>query len=155
VRSSDLETGLSSSYDHVISKATFVSSPYKAWTISCSLTRKDEQWIKDRFQFLDSVKIRIPSDEERACHSYANEVCFHKADFNNGLHFRINPFVRDLFSYLHLAPEQLVPNSWWILVSCMVVWMSANDGDVIRRDEFLHFYSLRKSKDPDYYEFKP
>ena len=33
--------------------------------------------------------------------------------------------------------------------------MFANDGDVIRREEFLHFYRLRKSKDPDYYEFKP
>ena len=33
--------------------------------------------------------------------------------------------------------------------------MSANDGDVITRDEFLHFYRLRKSKDPGYYEFKP
>ena len=33
--------------------------------------------------------------------------------------------------------------------------MSTNDGDVIRRDEFLHFYRLRKSKDPSYYEFKP
>ena len=32
--------------------------------------------------------------------------------------------------------------------------MSANDGDVIMRDEFLHFYHLRKSKDPGYYEFK-
>ena len=33
--------------------------------------------------------------------------------------------------------------------------MSANDGEVIKRDEFLHFYHLRKSKDPSYYEFKP
>ena len=33
--------------------------------------------------------------------------------------------------------------------------MSANDRDVIRRDEFLHFYRLRKSKDSSYYEFKP
>ena len=33
--------------------------------------------------------------------------------------------------------------------------MSANDKDVIRNDEFLHFYRLRKSKDPVYYEFKP
>ena len=32
--------------------------------------------------------------------------------------------------------------------------MFANDGDVIRRDEFLHFYCLRKSKDSGYYEFK-
>ena len=48
-----------------------------------------------------------------------------------------------------------MPNSWQIIVSCMVVWMSTNDGNVIRRDEFLHFYRLRKSKDPSYYEFKP
>ena len=33
--------------------------------------------------------------------------------------------------------------------------MSANDGDVIRRDKFLNFYCLRKSKDPNYYKFKP
>ena len=47
-----------------------------------------------------------------------------------------------------------MPNSWQILVSCIVVWMSTNDGDVIRWDEFLHFYHLRKYKDPRYYEFK-
>ena len=36
----------------------------------------------------------------------------------------------------------------------MVVWMFANDGDVIKKDEFRHFYCLRKSKDPSYYEVK-
>ena len=49
VRSSDLETGLSLPDDHVISEASFVSTPYKAWTISCSLIGKDEQRIRDRF----------------------------------------------------------------------------------------------------------
>ena len=127
---------------------------YKAWNISCSPSEKDEKWIRDRFQFPDSVKIRIPSDKERACHSYANEVCFYEADFTSSLCFPVHPFNRDLFSYLHLAPAQLVPNSWQILVSCMVVWMSVNEGDIIRRDEFLHFYCLRKSKNPNYYEFK-
>ena len=38
VRSNDLETGLSSSNDHVVSGATSVSTPYKAWNISCSFT---------------------------------------------------------------------------------------------------------------------
>ena len=33
--------------------------------------------------------------------------------------------------------------------------MFTNEGDVIKRDEFLHFYRLRKYKDPCYYEFKP
>ena len=48
-----------------------------------------------------------------------------------------------------------MPNSWQIIISCVIVWMSANNGDVIKKDEFLHFYCLRKSKDPSYYEFKP
>ena len=74
VRSSDLETGLSLSDDHVVLEATFVSTRYKAWNILCSLMGKDEQRIRDRFQFPDSVKVRISSDEERACHSYADEV---------------------------------------------------------------------------------
>ena len=138
----------------VISEATSISTPYKAQNILCSLTRKDEQRIKDRFQFPDSVKVRIPSDKERACHSYANEVCFYEANFASGLRFPVHPFIRELFSYLHLALAQLVPNSWRILISCLVVWMPANDVDVIRRDQFLHFYCLRKSKDPGYYVFK-
>jgi len=32
--------------------------------------------------------------------------------------------------------------------------MSANDGNVIKKDEFLYFYRLRKSKDLGYWEFK-
>ena len=89
VRSNDLETGLSSSNDHVVSGATSVSTPYKAWNISCSFTLM-------RF-------------------------FFYEADFANGLRFLNHPFVKELFSYLHLDPTQLVPNSWRILVSCMVV----------------------------------
>ena len=97
IRSSDLETGLSSSDDRVVSEATSVSTPCKAWNISCSLSEKDEKRIRDRFQFPDSVKIRIPSDEERTYHSYADEICFYEADFTSGLRFPIHPFVREPF----------------------------------------------------------
>ena len=100
------------------------------------------------------IRIRIPSDEDRACHSYANEVCFYEVYFTKGLHLPVHPFVWELFAYLHLAPTQLVPNSWQIVISCMVEWMFANDGDFIKKDEFLQFYRLRKSKEPSYYEFK-
>ena len=43
VRSSDLDTGLSSFDDRVVSEATYVSIAYKAYNIPCSLMRKDEQ----------------------------------------------------------------------------------------------------------------
>ena len=45
------------------------------------------------------------SDEDRACHSYADEVCFYEADFTNGLRLPVHHFVRELFAYLHLAPR--------------------------------------------------
>ena len=49
VRSSDLETGLSSFNDRVILEATSPSTPYKAWNISRSFTGKDEKQFRDRF----------------------------------------------------------------------------------------------------------
>lgn len=34
--------------------------------------------IRDRFQFPSSVRIRVPDDDNRACHSCADEVCFYE-----------------------------------------------------------------------------
>ena len=52
VRSSDLETMLSSSDDRVVLEATSVSTPYKAWNISCSLIGKDEERMRDSLSLL-------------------------------------------------------------------------------------------------------
>ncbi|KAL0016496.1 hypothetical protein SO802_003565 [Lithocarpus litseifolius] len=116
VRSSELEMGLSSSDNRKIPEVSSPSTPYKAWNIQCALLEKDEKRIKDRFQFPYSVRIRISSNKDRACHSYADEVCFYEADFASGLHLLVHPFVRELFEYLHLAPAHLVPNSWQIVI---------------------------------------
>ena len=142
VRSSELETGLSSFEDHGILEVTSPSTPHRAWGICCSLREKAKKRIRDRFQFLSYVKIRILDGDDRACHSYAN--------FADGPCFLVYPFIRELFFLLQLAPTQVVPNSWRIVVGCMVMWMFANDGDTIRIDEFLHFYCLQKSKDLGY-----
>ena len=37
----------------------------------------------------------------------------------------------------------------------MVMWMSANEGDILRVEEFLHLYLLEWSKFLGYWEFKP
>ena len=69
--------------------------------------------------------------------------------------FPIHPFIRELFLRLKLPPAQLVPNSWRTVVCCMVMWMFANEGDILTVEEFLHFYHLGWSKLPGYWEFKP
>ena len=155
VRSSELETGLSSFEDHRTLKVTSLSTPCKAWDVCYALKEKDKGSIRNRFQFPSSVKVRIPDGDDRACQSYFDEVCLYGANFVSGLCFPIHPFLRELFNHLLLAPAQLVLNSWRIVICCMVVWMSTNDEDTIRIDEILHLYHLRRSKDLGYWEFKP
>ena len=146
VRSSELEMDLSSSKECGAPEVSFVSTPHKAWSIYCALKEIDKRRIKNMFQIPSSIKVRIPDDDNRACHSYTDEVCFYEADFICGLCFPIHPFIREFFFRLLLALAQLVPNSWRIVICCMVVWMFANDGDTIRKDGFLHFYCQRGSK---------
>ena len=43
VRSSELETGLSSSDNCEIPEVTSLSTPYKAWNIQCAFSEKDEK----------------------------------------------------------------------------------------------------------------
>ena len=96
--------GLSSFDNCNIPEVTSPSTPCKAWNIQSTLSEKDEKRIRDRFQFLDSVRIRISSDEDRACHLYADEVYFYEENFASGIHLPVHPFVRELFVYRHLAP---------------------------------------------------
>ena len=103
VRSSKLETGLSSSEDCGAFEVTSSSTPYKAWDICCALKGKDRGRIRNRFQFPSLVKVRIPDGNNRACHSYVDKVCFYEVDFVSNLRFPIHPFLRELFSHLLLA----------------------------------------------------
>ena len=48
-----------------------------------------------------------------------------------------------------------MPNSWRIVISCMVIWTTIADGDMITLNEFIHLYHLKKSKEFGYYEFVP
>ena len=104
IRTSELKTGLSLSENRGVLEVSSSSTPQKAWSICCSLKEKDEKRIKNRFQFPSSIKVRIPNDDDKACHSYVDEVCFYEVDFVSGLRFPVHLFIRELFFHLLLAP---------------------------------------------------
>ena len=85
VRSSELETSLFLSEDSRALEVTSSSTLHRAWDLCCALKEKDESRILSKFQFPPSVLVRIPNNNDRACHSYADEVCFYEADFISGL----------------------------------------------------------------------
>ena len=111
--------------------------------------------FKDRFQFPEGTRVRLPRKDKKACAFAHGEVCFYEAAFSCGLRFPVHPFIMKLFHYLNLAPGQLMPNSWRIVISCMVIWTTIADGDMLMVNEFVHLYCLKESKEFGYYEFIP
>ncbi|XP_075671758.1 uncharacterized protein LOC142641244 [Castanea sativa] len=158
VRSSDLDTGLSSS-DGPMEGDTAVSTfrevrAFHALVEPCGLDSDAVNRFRDRFQFPERVRVRRPTDDDRACSFFPGEVCFYEAAFTCGLRLPVHPFVMELLAYLGIAPGQLMPNSWRIVVNCMEIWLAAN-GDMIKVNELVYLYRLKESKEYGYYELVP
>ena len=111
----------------------------------CSLKIEVFSKFKDRFQFLEGTRACLPMKDEKACAFAHGEICFYKAAFSCGLRFLVHPFIMKLLHHLNLALGQLMPNSWKIVISCMVIWTTISDGDMLTVNEFVHLYHL---KDP-------
>ena len=153
VRSSELEMGLSSSDDLMEVEAdTTASNPreiraFHALGEGCSLDDDTLSRFKGRFQFPDRIRVHLSHGEERACHFSPGEVCFYKVAFLCGLRFPVHPFIMELLGHFKIAPRQLIPNSWKIVISCMEIWLATTEGDMIKMDEFTYLYRLKESKE--------
>ena len=150
VRSSELETGLSSSGDPVEGD-TVVSTPREVKSFHTleevyGLDADTVGRFKDRFQFSKRVRVCRPNDEDRACRFFPGEVCFYEAAFTCGLRFTVHPFMMELLDHFGIAPRQLMPNLWRIVVNCMEIWLAAN-GDMIKVGELVYLYRLKESKE--------
>ena len=125
VRFSELDTGLSFSGepaegDIVVSTPQEVRAFY-ALKEACGLDADTVARFKDRFQFPERVHVRRPNDEDRACHFFLGEICFYEAAFSCGLRFVVHPFIMELLDHFGIAPGQLMPNLWRIVVNCMEI----------------------------------
>ena len=143
VRSSELETGLSSSGgpevgDTAVSASRVVRA-FPALEEVCGLDDDTVGRFKDRFQFPERVRVRRPTNEDKACHFFPGEICFYEAAFTCGLRLHVHPFIMELLGFFGIAPGKFMPNSWRIVVNCMEIWLVANE-DMIKVGELVHLY---------------
>ena len=148
VRSSELETRLSSNDkpveaggDVAVSASQEVRAFYALDKV-CGLDSDTLSRFKDRFQFPDRVWVRLPREEDQAYHFFPGEVCFYEDAFQCGLRFPVHPFLMELLDCFGIAPGQLMPNLWRIVVSCMGIWLVATDREMIKVDELVYLYCL-------------
>ena len=72
-----------------------------------------------------------------------------------GLRFPVHPFILHLLNELEISLGQLVPSAWRTVISCMAIWVSACDGEMIIVNEFLFLYRLKASTHYGYFELLP
>jgi len=108
VRSSELETGLSFSGDPAErGTAVFIPQEVRAFHTleeECRLDANTLGRFKDRFQFPERVRVRLPNEKDQACHFFLGEVCFYESAFVCGLRFPIHPFLMELLDHFGIAP---------------------------------------------------
>jgi hypothetical protein len=72
---------------------------------------KELKRIRDRYQNPDAIALHIPDLDERACSSKFDDVAFYEADFQAGLRFLMQPFIRELLDRVCFSLGQLAPNA--------------------------------------------
>uniref|UniRef100_A0A2N9GNN4 Uncharacterized protein n=1 Tax=Fagus sylvatica TaxID=28930 RepID=A0A2N9GNN4_FAGSY len=154
VRKVSPEAMPSTSGSHHVSR---VNRSRKAMSYFSKIDQEDINRMKTRYQILDDVVLRIPDLDERACYpKYEGDVAFYEVDFQAGIHFPLQPFVRELLDYLSLAPGQVTLNGWRTIISCMVMWrVSSNGREDLTVDEFLFCYEpCQIAASPGFWMFK-
>jgi hypothetical protein len=113
--------------------------------------------MRARYQIPNDVVLRIPNPDERACcPKFEGDVAFYKVDFQAGIRFPLQPFVRELLDFLSLTLGQVAPNGWQTIISCMVMWrVSNNEQEDLTVDEFLFCYEpCQIAASPGFWMFK-
>ena len=100
MRSSNLETGLSSSVKTITQEMDIALSlllTFQAWKEKHGYLRKDYEKTRDRI--VDKYQFPL-----LALISFPKEVCFYESYFQYGLHFPAHPLYREVLSRLKISP---------------------------------------------------
>ncbi|KAK0592109.1 hypothetical protein LWI29_013480 [Acer saccharum] len=99
--------------------------------------------FKSRFGIPDSVTLILPGDRA-AWNPPENAVAIYGAMLSCGITLPLQPFIARFLAEAKIAPAQLAPNSYRILMCLGLMWKLKGFGSPTPR-EIRHFYTLRQA----------
>ena len=113
------------------------------------------QILRGKYQILDDIHTRLPATREWCYNPNFPRLGIYDAYMLGGLRLPFNAFAREIFSRLGVAPNQLNPNGWRIIVAMQVLWrefFERNCPFIV--NEFLYCYKPSKiSRSLGFYQF--
>ncbi|KAK0587791.1 hypothetical protein LWI29_029060 [Acer saccharum] len=98
---------------------------------------------KSRFDLPDSVTLMLPGDRA-VWNPPKNAVAIYGAMLSCGVTLPLQPFIARFLTEAQIAPAQLAPNSYRILMCLCLMWKLKGYGPPTPR-EIRHFYTLRQA----------
>ena len=98
--------------------------------------------LREIYGIHSSVELRAPKEFEKADWDIPEWTCFYEYTLRLGFRFPIPQLVRRTLLYYDLAPGQLMPNTWRILLSLGV--LSEKYGIPFGMSSLLHNYYLKE-----------
>ncbi|KAK0581189.1 hypothetical protein LWI29_011150 [Acer saccharum] len=98
---------------------------------------------KSRFDIPDSVTLMLPGDRA-VWNPPENAVAIYGAMLSCGVTLSLQPFIARFLAEAQIAPAQLAPNSYRILMYLCLMWKLKGYGPPTPR-EIRHFYTLRQA----------
>ncbi|KAB9384667.1 hypothetical protein FH972_027029 [Carpinus fangiana] len=110
------------------------------------VTSSDLEIYTERFNFPEGVRVRVPGVGEGATGlEGGNEICLSLHMLEAGFRLPVPRVIREVLHLLNLAPFQIHPNGWRVLVGMAILWPELHKDQgrpSLTAQEFLYLYTI-------------
>ena len=85
--------------------------------------------LKDKYQIPDDVQTHLPAVREWCCTPNSPTLGIYDAYMLGGLRLPLNALANEIVTRLGIAPNQLNPNGWQIIMAMQVLWRKVFEGN--------------------------
>ncbi|XP_028059423.1 uncharacterized protein LOC114263132 [Camellia sinensis] len=112
-----------------------------------TFTAEELEKVRRKYQIPAEIELKLPTSKERASNARPMEFTLYEEALRGGLRLSLLQIVVDVLKQLEVAPGQLMPNTWKILLACVISWSQAAGGAAMTVEEIFSCYKASSQQE--------